>query len=445
MITIIKRTCMRVVVSIVVYDRFQNIKRWINCWQQSNTENAELVIIHNYYGDQDLKNKFKTLCDENEIKYVSRDAKGFDIGAFQDVCLQRLKEFPGFDYLLWCTDDILPMNRDFIKPFIEKLQDQTVGVSCMQISSSVAPHVRTSGFCISKYTAGEITFHVDNITTKQDCYFLEHRGGSETLTNQIRAMGLSAAQVAPINISPLWDSQHPNQMYRLDRQKEFDKVWGIDPNDKVVFICPVYDAFPEIISSLICQSNKNWELLLIDDNPEETVCAAIVDAVKDKRIKYIKRAREANWGHPHRKWALNELKEGRLSDADYVCISNADNFYTPVFVEYMIAGFKKNPVAIACYCSDMVHSYLKWSTQPCRLERGHLDCGGVIVKKDAACETGWQSMDHSSDWTYFETIIRKYGADKWQKIPGTLFVHNVIIFVIFICENLQTAIKYLSA
>lgn len=414
---------MKVVVAVCVYNRFDNIKKWLLCWRQYNHNLAvELVIIHNHYGDEKEKIKFKTLCETEKIRYVPFSGQGFDIGRLQDVFKGRLAGFPEWDYLLWCTDDVLPMIKDFISPFIKKIKQSGVGVAAMQLSASVSPHFRTSGFCISKKVASKIEFPTDHITTKAQCYTFEHRGGDKTFTNQIRQMGLSCEQVAPIETSPLWDSDHPNVSKRLGRREEFNHVWGFQ--DKVVFITPIFDAFPEIISSLMCQSNQNWELLLIDDNPQETICKAIVEAVNDKRIKYIKRKREANYGHPHRRWALNELKEGRLSDAGFVVVTNADNFYTPNFIHEMLGGFKKNPLAIASYCSDMVHSYINWKTQPCRLERGHIDCGGTIIRRDAAVEAGWESMDHSSDWTYFDSIIKKHGANKWEKVPGTMFVHN---------------------
>lgn len=411
---------MKIIVAVVVYDRFNNIERWINCWQQSNTKNAELVIVHNYYGNTSELEKFKRLCDDNKITYVPRNAAGFDIGAFQDVCRERLQGFPDFDYLLWCTDDTFPMSKDFITSFIDKIKEPGVGVSCMQLSSSVSAHVRTSGFCISKEISKQITFPADPVTTKQHCYLFEHRGGNKTFTNQIRQMGLSCVQVTTIKESPLWDSDHPNLNKRLDRQQEFNRVWNIQ-SDKVVFICPVYDAFPQIISSLICQTNKNWELLLIHDGTNDL--KPLIEGHADNRIKYIQRPRAEHWGHPLRQWALNEIKEGKLcTDSAYIVITNADNYYVPVFCEYMLKGFTNGQVAV--YCDQMVHSYKAWDIIPCSLKIGFLDCGGVMVKKEVAAEIGWNSFEHSSDWTYFNDIIKKYGANKWSKVKGTLFVHN---------------------
>src|SRR4029079_4102656 len=109
----------------------------------------------------------------------------------QDVCKERLNGFKNdWDFLLWCTDDCIPMNKDFITPFIEK-HKPGVGITCMQISKSTAAeiHVRTTGFCITKEISKRLTFPADPITTKQQCYLFEHRGAKKTLTNQIRSMG----------------------------------------------------------------------------------------------------------------------------------------------------------------------------------------------------------------------------------------------------------------
>lgn len=216
---------MKLIIAVCIYNRFNNLKTWINCWKECERDNAELIIIHNYYGDEKEKEKYQNYCDANSISYIPRNGQGFDIGAFQDVCLERLAGFPGdWDYLLWCTDDCLPMARDFYKSFIEKIKEG-VGITCMQISKSSPGgvwHVRTTGFCISKEISKRIQWPMD-IKTKQDCYAFEHRG--HTFTDQIRTMGLDCIQVAPIKESPLWDSMHPNLGLRLNRQEEFNRVW----------------------------------------------------------------------------------------------------------------------------------------------------------------------------------------------------------------------------
>lgn len=411
----------KIIIAVCVFNRLDNIRKWLKVWRQCDYDNVELVIIHNYYGDQAELSKFKEVCIG--VTYIPRNASGFDVGAFQDVCRGRLTGFPEYDYLLWCCDDTLPVTVDFIYPFIETIEQPGVGIAAMQIAVSMAgeKHVRTTGFMIPRSVAERLTFSTDLVTTKQQCYLFEHRGPN-TMTLQVRKMGLTCQQVAPNKNSPLWDVGY---WKRLNRQVEFDNLFGDKLNDKVVFIVPIFEMYPQIISSLICQTHKNWELLLIHNGPCDNNLRKVITNYEDDRVKFIQYPEQTGkWGHVLRQWALKEIKDGRLSDASYVCVSNADNYVTPVFIEFLLNGFKKSHTVVATYCSDTVHSYIKWGVLPSKVELGYLDCGQVIVKKDVACEIGWNSFEHSSDWTYFSEIAARYSKNNFIKVPGALFVHN---------------------
>jgi hypothetical protein len=409
----------KIIVSVIVYNRLENLKRWLRCWKDCDQTNAELVIVHN---DDGQSERFKTICDEAKVKYVHRVNIGMDIAAFQDVCRERLSGFPNeWDYLLWITDDTLPMQKDFIRPFIEKLQDPSNGLSCMQISKSTPGniwHVRTTGFCISKEISKKLTFPADPIRTRQECYSFEHRGGKKTLSEQIRAMGLACVQVAKNAESPLFDTGY---WKRLNREDEHEAVFpsGKKKGDTVTFICTIYNTYPQIISSLILQTHQNWRLILIHDGPNETGLKSQIPS--DKRITYIEtKERKGNYGHHLRQWALNEFELG-----SHVVVTNADNYYTPVFIEYMLQGFKKSHTAVATYCTETVHSYKGWQILPAKLERGYLDCGAVVIKSNIAKEVGWRDIkDHSADWTFFSDIASKYSWRNFIPVRGALFVHN---------------------
>jgi hypothetical protein len=72
----------------------------------------------------------------------------------------------------------------------------------------------------------------------------------------------------------------------------------------------------------------------------------------------------------------------------------------------------------------MLYNQIDYNIMNCTLQLGNIDCSCVMVRKDVACDVGWRSMEHSSDWIYFSDIIQKYGADKWIKVGGYLIVHN---------------------
>jgi hypothetical protein len=408
---------MKIIVAVIVYNRLENLKRWLKCWEKCD-QSAELIIIHN---DDGQGEKFKELCQDAGVKYIRRTNIGFDIGAYQDVCKERLKGFPNhWDYLLWVTDDTLPMQTDFVKPFIDKLQNPQTALSCMQISKSNPGniwHVRTTGFCISKETSLKLTFPADPVRTKHECYVFEHRGGKKTLCEQIRTMGLDVVQVAPNDTSPLWDTGY---WKRLNREDEHETVFpsGKKKGDKVTFICTIYNTYPQIISSLILQTHQNWELILIHDGPNET---GIKDQINDERITFIEtKERKGNYGHHLRQWALNEFELG-----DYVTVTNGDNYYVPVFIDYMLKGFKKSHTAVATYCTETIHSYKAWQVLPAKMEKGFLDCGAVMIKSNIAKEIGWRDItDHSADWIYFQDIASKYSWRNFIPVRGCLFVHN---------------------
>jgi hypothetical protein len=319
------------------------------------------------------------------------------------------------------------MKKDFIRQFINKFNTPNVGCSCLEISKEVKTHIRTTGFCLKKEVSKKIIFLSDPISTKIDCYKFEHRT-NVSLYEQILKMNLSVVMIDKLNTSCMWDTG--NRAF-LNRWSEFNKEFGINKNEKIVFIATIYNSYPEIVGSLINQTYKNWELLLIHDGKNETGLSKIIDSIGDSRIKFIETENRLNqYGHPIRKWALENLNTLN-SDANYVVITNSDNHYVPHFCEYMLKGFD-NPEIIATYCSSFTHAYeshqpdgiYKYGVLQTKLQLGWIDCGMVMIKRNIAIETGWDDMSHSSDWTYFNKILTKYGRNKWAKVLGNLFVHN---------------------
>ncbi len=403
------------IVTIIVYDRFDNMERWVNCMKGSP---YRLVVIHNDNGES---RKFAKYCRENNVMYFRRDNIGFDIGSFQDVCSNKIEGFPDWTNMLWCTDDTIPVKKDFVELFLSKLNGHST--PCMEISREVTPHIRTTGFMISRDMASRIVFPAVKVTTKDQCYHFEHRGGRQTFFHQLNRMGKRPVMVSSLPSSPLWDIGNKRHL-RMNRWSEFEQNFnGKIISDKVTVICPIYNTYPEIIGCLLAQTHKNWELLLVHDGPNNTGVKKVVEAANDNRIKYWEtKERVGNWGHKIRRDVLASLKD---EDTGYVLIGNPDNHIVPPFLEYMIKPMLNNRNILASYCSSMVHSYKNWDVIPCSLKRGFLDCMGVVVRKDIACDVGFAEVEHhSADYFYFESIIKKYGAHTFAKVNGCLLVHN---------------------
>lgn len=383
---------------IVVYNRMANVNLWMKLL--ASCPPVRVVVIHNNDTPQPIP----------DCIYINRPNIGFDTGAFQDVCRNRLQGFPDdWQRLLWVTDDTFPMSRDFLTHF------EGDEVRCMKISPFVRRHIRTTGFAISRAQAERLVFPADPITTKDQCYAFEHRGNN-TFLKQCP----NAVQVWPDETSPLWDTGYHR---KLDRYTEFKSTWGLDaPTTKeliavntVDVICPIYKQFPAIISSMIMQTHRNWRLRLIHDGPDDNGIESYINAVNDDRIKFETRPHTGNWGHKHRADALQE------STADYVLITNADNQYSPVFLERMIPKVK----TVGAYCTQMVHSYKNWDVINCRMARGYVDCGGVLLRTSLAQQVGWRDVtSHSADWFFFADLISKFGPLSFKPVKGCLFNHN---------------------
>jgi len=191
----------KTIIAIIIWNRFDNLKLWLNCWNQCDRSGAELIIVHNLEQDNE---RYAQLCSDYGIKYVPRENKGFDIGAFQDVCKERLKGFPNkWDSLIWITDDCIPMAKDFARQYLTHLE--AGNLPCYEISDVVKTHVRTTGFSVTKEVAKKLTFPKDPIENREDCYHFEHKSKT-ALYEQIISMGKKPVMIAPdLKTSPLWD------------------------------------------------------------------------------------------------------------------------------------------------------------------------------------------------------------------------------------------------
>jgi len=191
-----------------VHDRLENIKLWINAWDQSEQLDYELVIIQNHHEPQP---EFKDVC--KGVKYIRRVGVGYDIGSFQDICKERLEGFDNdWQKLLFVCDDWIPMRKTFLKEFDDKYLKNTV--VCNEMSNIIKPHIRTSAFLIDKNLSKKLRFEVDPITTKEDCWNFEHRTANSFL-EQCKRNNYEVKTVSHIWCAPIWDSGHHKHTKRI--------------------------------------------------------------------------------------------------------------------------------------------------------------------------------------------------------------------------------------
>jgi glycosyltransferase involved in cell wall biosynthesis len=186
---------------------------------------------------------------------------------------------------------------------------------------------------------------------------------------------------------------------------------------KVSIVVATYQQTDELaclLYSFKAQTYDNWEIILVHDGPDPEA-RAVVARVGDARIRLIETPeRKGQYGHPWRKLGIDGCT------GDYIGLSNADNYYMPVYFEWMLSALVTQNAEFA-FC-NMVHSYLHWGPFTTRPEKGGLDLGAWIAKASLVQATPWWDMGFMGDGTFIEDLLRK--ARGVVHVPGCLFVHN---------------------
>lgn len=167
------------------------------------------------------------------------------------------------------------------------------------------------------------------------------------------------------------------------------------------------------VESIKSQTNPSWRLLIIHDGPDIPEFLRLEPT--DDRIKIlVTKERFNDWGHTLRDIGLRRIK----SDSAYTLITNADNYYTPNFIDEMC--MTGNEDLVYCNC---VHSHWKYEARETALHRRAIDIGAVVVNTKMAKQVGFKSRLYYADWLYFDEII-KTCSPTIRKVNKVLFVHN---------------------
>ena len=125
-------------------------------------------------------------------------------------------------------------------------------------------------------------------------------------------------------------------------------------NYKVSLIVPMYNVAKYIktcIDSILTQSYKNLELILVDDgSPDNSGKIADQYAVKDGRVKVI-----------HKQNAGVSAARNTGIDAatgDYICFADGDDYVMPNYVEHLLKLCVDNGAEVA-YTIDMFTTFHK--------------------------------------------------------------------------------------
>jgi len=177
-----------------------------------------------------------------------------------------------------------------------------------------------------------------------------------------------------------------------------------------------------LVASLQSQTHPQWQAGVVHDGPypHDPATLRFIDQWdRDARITVVETAeRKQKFGHPHRAETIDHLLR---VGCDWLLLTNQDNYYAPVFFEWMLSEAQTKKAKIV-YC-DCVHSHKQWAHLPAATRRGKIDLGSFLFHKDLAAKIKFDKTTFAADWDFFSRLLDAAGG-KAAKVNATLFVHN---------------------
>jgi glycosyltransferase involved in cell wall biosynthesis len=190
----------------------------------------------------------------------------------------------------------------------------------------------------------------------------------------------------------------------------------IPGNPKVGMIVAAYmrpHPLACLLHSFLAQTYQNFEILVVHDGPGAEIRRTI-ETIQDDRIRYVETlGRHNQYGHPQRQLGID------LCTADYIGISNDDNYYVPVYFEWMLHQLFEDQAQFV-FC-NFVRSHKLWQPWSAKPEKGQIDCGAWIAAADLVQSTRWTDTSFSGDGTFIEDLVSR--AKRITKLDAYLFVH----------------------
>lgn len=190
----------------------------------------------------------------------------------------------------------------------------------------------------------------------------------------------------------------------------------------------------DTLESFKKQTHQNWEIFVIDDHSTDNT-KAIIEEIKDDRIKYYLRSKEYKKGPAgSRNYGIS------LSNAEFVLIFDDDDIAHPQLLEFSLhylksepnvdfcrykrgIFYKKNkPNAVKLKLSETKKSYFKYSQIPLVLDNTiPFNTCAILWKKECFENQKFnEELFYSDEWEFYYKVL-KNNCSKGILIDQTLF------------------------
>lgn len=160
-------TCGRLV-CVVTHDRTELVSRWLRAWNNSEKHDARIAVFHACDSEKPDADQMHAILSHTPDFYVPfKNGPLRDMGALH-MALRDAAGLPDWENIFWFTDDMIPMRRDFLTPFVEKLGGEVGMVAqCYEPvhdgyvpipGHGCLPHIRTVAYALTREAADMLVF-----------------------------------------------------------------------------------------------------------------------------------------------------------------------------------------------------------------------------------------------------------------------------------------------
>lgn len=153
--------CQKLVV-VVTYNRMKFIDKWLKAYNNAEKFGTKIAVIHAFDGDKPHNEERENILKYNPDFYIPIfNTPLRDFAALVMVC-KNIIPLPAWEHIFWFTDDMLPMRRMFLKPFVEKLKNEKTGLvaQCYEpkTTTNAGGHIRTVAYATKRCIADKFEF-----------------------------------------------------------------------------------------------------------------------------------------------------------------------------------------------------------------------------------------------------------------------------------------------
>lgn len=171
------------------------------------------------------------------------------------------------------------------------------------------------------------------------------------------------------------------------------------------------------IQSILCQTYKNYEVIILDDCSTDNSVEKINKYRTDSRISTII-VNENNTGVPFKQWH----KGMQLAKGSLIWIAESDDLCEPNFLESLVKAINKDDKCVLAFCKMIAFTDegVKWVRTPTNLKEGFyksryfisnflalrnsiVNASGVVFKKEMALKVDSQYLRFKGvgDWMFW--------------------------------------------